>query len=543
MHSSIKVNDTCTTLEIGPNTWLKLQHVYDVVHTLQKVALTLESKQAMEKSREVLQDFVDNRLPVYGVSTQFGGDANCVQINGDEEQYLASMLNRQHNLIMALSCGVGELCSDEIVRATLLLRAQANAQGVSAIRVEVVEYILALLNNNCLPLMHRYGSVGSSGDLIPLASIALGIMGKQNLKKDNKILPAKEVLTQIGLKPLVLQIKEGLSIVNGSSFSTAIASTAVHKLCYLLPLSIAVLAVCCEAMLAIDNAYHPFVHQSKHHLGQIKIADFILECWKESANVRSLKKLRNTWKEALGDTQGEKFEHVQDFYSLRCIAHGFGPFWENLKNAVKVIEEEINSANDNPIIDSQEREIFHGANFMTDYIAVTSDHLRADIAKASTWLHAILANLIHPRKSRGLPANLIDNPEQQSGFKAVQIMVASLAIHNRSRTLPVSSVMLPTEGDNQDMVSLGTHSAFDLLEVTENYGLIIAALLIASAQAIEIRGLQNAGNMAQKISNFVRKRCPFVKEDRPLSNEIKQIAMDLSNPEQCKELIEPWFLT
>ena len=523
---------------LGKSRQLTLRDVYRIVTHGAEIELDDVAQQAMEASRNVLRRFVDDRLPIYGVSTQYGDDAYRVHVEGTYEEYLTSLVQRQRNVIRALNCGVGGESSEDVVRATILLRAQALAQGASGVRVELVEALLNLLRYSVSPVIYRYGSVGASGDLIPSSAIALTLIGEGQVRVQGKLMSAEDALRKAQLTPIVLQMKEGLALVNGTSYSTAIAALAVYRLCHLLPLSIAAAATMAEAMLATDSAYEPFVHDIKRHRGQIEVAKFVKNCWRGSGLIRSLKTLREEWRSALLDRGEAVQEHVQDFYSLRSLAHGFGPFYEDLERAVIWTEQEINSANDNPVIDTERKEIHHGANFLSDYIAVLGDQLRADIAKGSTWLHALLGNLIHPRKNRGLPSNLMPNPEKHTGFKTIQLLAASLAIHNRSRSLPVAAVMLPTEGDNQDMVSLGTHSAFDLAEVTENYANLVAIMLFAAAQAIELRGKDKASPLALQILKFVRSKSPFLNEDRPLHQEFIEITKSL----ETSGIIEPWFL-
>jgi len=503
------------------------------------VVLTERERMHMNQSRAVLQQFVDQRLPVYGVSTQFGDDAHRVHISGDYDDYLQSLVRRQNNVIQALGCELGEESTEEIIRATMLLRIHALAQGASGVRPEIVDAILELLRHDILPVLRRYGSVGASGDLIPLSALARVLTGGHQVRHGGKLLPASEGLRLAGIRPMLLQMKEGLAIVNGTSFSTALAAYATHKLCHLLPLSIAASAACAEAMRVMDSGYCAFVHESKHHRGSIQIANFVRLCWENSSLIRSLDALRGEWRDSLLSRGTAAQEHVQDFYSLRSIAQGFGPFYDDLERAVPWVENEMNSANDNPIIQVKENRIYHGANFLSDYIATICDQLRADIAKGSTWMHALLGNLVHPRKNRGLPANLVSDPEEYTGFKTIQLLAASLAIHNRSRSLPVAAVMLPTEGDNQDMVSLGTHSALDLLEVTENYARLTGIMCVAAAQALELRGIEKAGRVSRDIHAFVRRYVPFLGRDRALGDELAVLTDALWND---ASVVVPWFL-
>jgi phenylalanine ammonia-lyase len=501
-------------------------------------SLAYEARPRVRKSREVLDRFVDDRLPIYGVSTQFGDDAYRVQIHGTYPEYIESTVRRQNRVIQALGCGLGEEAPREVVRATMLLRAHALGQGASGVREELIDAILTLLCHDVCPVIRRYGSVGASGDLVPLATVALVLSGLHEVRRDGKVMPAKEALRDIGMGPWTFRMKEGLSLVNGTSYMTAIASLAVHRLCHLLPVALAAAATVSEAMLAMDDSYEPFIHRVKNHDGQVQVAEFVKGCWEGSSLIRPLARLRREWRDMVIERGEAVQEHVQDYYSLRALAHGFGPFREDLGRAVRWVEEEANSANDNPVIDGEGDKVHHGANFLGDYVAVACDQLRADVAKAGTWLHALLGNLIHPRKNRGLPSNLMPNPDEQTGFKTLQLLVAALAIHNRGRALPVCAVMLPTEGDNQDMVSLGTHSAWDLLECTDNFGRIVAVLLLGAAQAIEIRGVERSSNMAKRTHAFVRQRSPFLREDRVLSGELEVLAREAAGG----ELLPPWFL-
>lgn len=528
-------------LSIGKSHRLTLSELYNAVTNNDiEIILSKKDRERIVKSRQILERFIDDRLPVYGVNTQFGDDAYRINIKGDYDGYLVALNRKQHNVIRALACGMGDVCSKEITRATLILRAHALAQGNSGVRDEVINRLIHCIQLGIYPLMYHYGSVGASGDLIPMASIALTLMGEHPVCFQEKIILSRDAFSIIGVAPLELQMKEGLSIVNGTSFSTAIVALAVKKLCRFLPLSIAASASCAEAMLAMDSSYDPFIHETKNHNGQIRIAEFVRKCWEGSSLIRSLENLRREWRDNLLNEGVDSQEHVQDYYSLRSIAHGFGPFFENMERAVRWIEEEMNSSNDNPLIDSDANKIHHGANFLTDYIAVIADQLRSDVAKGSTWMHAILGNLVHPRKNRGLPSNLISDPNEYTGFKTLLLLVASLAIHNRMRTIPVSAVMLPTEGDNQDMVSLGTHSAFDLLEIAENYSRITAVLLLAAAQAIELRGKEKAGRTSQAILSFVRKIIPLIVFDRPLTQDLDKLVIEL----ETTEAITPsWFVT
>ena len=302
-------------IQIGKSHWLTLRELYRVsVQTDESVFIGDDDARRIEKARQVLNRFVEERLPIYGVSTQFGDDAYRVTIGGDYASYIESVVKRQVDVVRALGCGLGEICPQNIVRATLILRAHTLAQGASGVRKEVIDAILALLRHHIYPAIYRYGSVGASGDLIPLSAIALTLIGEHDVQFRGRLVSSAEALKVSNLFPLKLQMKEGLAIVNGTSFMTAIAAFAVYKLCRLLPLSLAAAATCVEAMQGMDSSYAPFVHESKYHRGQINVAEFVRHCWEKSKLIRSLDSLRLQWKEAVL-ARGEVLEeHVQDFY-------------------------------------------------------------------------------------------------------------------------------------------------------------------------------------------------------------------------------------
>lgn len=465
------------------NKQLNIRDVERVSRQFAKVKITSGSFRKMDQAAVILRKLIKSRVPIYGVSTQFGNDIHRIDENLNQRNdkiYLNSLKQRQLNLIKSLGCGLGEDVSQDIVRATILLRINALTRGASGARPLVVKELSHLLNNSVTLKIQRYGSIGASGDLIPLASIA-----------------------SVLAKRIKLEPKEGLSLVNGTSFMSAIATLTLYDLTRLFSIMLGGLAMTLEALLVVKKAYDPFVHKVKKHNGQIEVNKFFIKFWRKSKLVNE--------------------NGLQDFYSLRAIPQGFGPFYENLKLAVHWAENEINSVSDNPIISLTPPDIYYGANFMGYYITEACDILKIDIAQASSWLHAIIANLVHPRKSNGLPANLIEKPEKYSGFKPIQILAAALVVQNRKLSLPTQAVMIPTEGDNQDVNSLGVHAAFDLKEAYENLERLTAILLLAGAQALEFRGIKKASWASQKLHKLIRTAAPFLKKDKPLKNNIENI--------------------
>jgi phenylalanine ammonia-lyase len=249
----------------------------------------------------------------------------------------------------------------------------------------------------------------------------------------------------------------------------------------------------------------------KGHSGEMAVAKIIEEWWAGSRLTRNLEDAR---------TEGARDIGVQDYYSLRSVAQGFGALHENLERAVRWVESEMNSVNDNPIVVPGDGQVYHTANFMGYYVSSACDILRADVAQAATWIHALVANLVHARKNRGLPTNLIEDPTNSSGFRPIQILAASLAVQCRKLAQSHTAFVLPTEGDNQDVNSLGTHAAFDLRASVEHLEQLTGILLLAATQALELRGLSLAAPSSQAVVADYRREVKPLREDRLIQRDL-----------------------
>ena len=482
-----------------------------------RIDLSKESYVGMQRSLAFLKSYINKRVPIYGINTQFGDQVHLLDNHlksDDFSLYYRSINERQENLIKSHACGMGDSVSPEVVRVAMLLRAHCLAQGYSGVNPGIVEGILASLNVGIVPVVFKYGSIGASGDLIPLATIAAALIGENvNVHYQGDIMPAVNALELAGLKPLKPEMRDGLAMINGTSFMTAIASLALYNLRRLFKQMMMSIAMTLESLMVISSAYHPLVHHLKRQIGQNEINNFLVEFWKGSQLLSSLDELRNNY-------QGKA---VQDYYSIRSVAQGFGPFHENLETAITWIENEMNSVNDNPIVNVLDEHIHHNANFMGYYVTDACDMLKMNISQASTWLHALLANLVHPRKNGHLPANLVEHPERHNGFRPIQLLAASLAVQNRKLAQSHQAFSLPTEGDNQDVNSLGTHAALDFQEAVENLERLTAIMLLASVQALELRGIKKASYRAQSIFQVIREHSPTVIDCRVMHNELNKV--------------------
>lgn len=360
------------------------------------VSLEPRSRARMNECHAFFAGKVDSRVPIYGLNTQFGDQVVLLDEYLDDyegQRYQDSLMNRQTSLIKSHNCGMGEAAPTEVVRGAMLLRSRCLSRGYSGARPEVVEAYFEFLNRGITPDCFRYGSIGASGDLVPLATIAAAVVGEDvQVRYRDRTLPVRTVLNQLGLSPLQIQGREGLALINGTSFMSSIAGLALHDLRSLFDSMLSIIAMALESLLVVEDGYHPIVHELKGHRGELAVAARIRAAWAGSRLIRDLERARSEGTAEIG---------VQDYYSLRSVAHGFGVFHENLARAIQWVESEMNSVNDNPIVVPEHQQVYHTANFMGYYVSSASDMLRADIAQAATWLHALVANLVHPRKNRG----------------------------------------------------------------------------------------------------------------------------------------------
>jgi histidine ammonia-lyase len=503
---------------IGAGKTLSLLEANFLAKNKPLVQLSDQSRSLMKKSFTFLKNYMDAKLPIYGINTQFGDQVSLLDPHiqtENQDAYNESINMRQENLLKSHACGLGNIIDPEIIKVTMMLRAHCLAQGYSGVTQNVVTALLNFINNDIVPVVRCYGSIGASGDLIPLAMIAAALAG-ENVKVffRGEITLAPRAIEMAGLQAFKPICRDGLALINGTSLMTAMTSLSLHNLRRLFTQMLAAIAMSLEAMQVIESGYDPLVHQLKNHSGEIWINQFLRHFWEGSQLIIDLDALR---------ISNENVKSVQDYYSLRSIAQGFGPFYENLERAVFWIEEEMNSVNDNPIVDTATKKVLHAANFMGYYVLSACDMLKMDIAQASTWLHALLANLVHPRKNHHLPANLVENPGMHNGFRPLQLLAAALAVQNRKLAQCQQSFMLPTEGDNQDVNSLGTHAALDFKEAVANLERLVAIQLLAGAQALELRGIEKASHHSQKMYHAIREHSKKIAECRPMTDEIENL--------------------
>lgn len=503
---------------------LDLEDIISIARRHRAVALSLdpEFRDKIRRGREVLEEKLRAGEVIYGVNTGFGGNVKFVIPDGELEHH-------QRNLLEYHCCGVGDPLPEDVVRAATLLRANALARGLSSVREVVIERLLDLLNHDITPFVPRYGSVGASGDLCPSAYIARAMCGGGEVFYKGRLVPAGDALRKEHLEPLSLQAKEGLALLNGTTVMTGAGALVVDEASHLFQLSLGALAMTVEALGSSPDYFHPAIHMAKNHPGQLRVAEMLNSLLFDSKLAVPLDEIRHRV-EVAGRKARDLHEVVaageaiQSPYSLRCSPQGLGPMLETLEQIKTVVEREANSVNDNPLIDPASGRVYHTGNFFGAHIARAMDGLKLDMANLANWLHSLMALLMDERFSNGLPPSLSPHPGLYQGFKGAQITHSSLVTAIRHWSAPSLIHTLPTEQFNQDIVSLGTHSALTAMDMSGLLRNVVAISLLAAAQAIDLRkGAGSMGAGTKAIHRAIRSVSSFVEADRALDHDIRLV--------------------
>jgi histidine ammonia-lyase len=449
--------------------------------------------------------FIDTLLKeegfVYGVTTGYG-DSCTVSV----PLHLVEELPR--HLYTFHGCGLGSHFDAEQTRAILAARLNSLSQGFSGVRYRLLQQLAALLRHDILPLIPQEGSVGASGDLTPLSYVAAVLAGEREVLYQDRRQPAQAVLTRLDIEPLTLKPKEGLAIMNGTAAMTGLACLAYRRAEYLSQLTTRITSLASVALKG--NAYHfdEQLFSVKPHPGQNRIAE------------RLRADLQLSVAAPRHDTR------LQDRYSLRCAPHVIGVLEDSLPWLRQFIENELNSANDNPIIDAEGERVLHGGHFYGGHIAFAMDSLKTAVANLADLMDRQMAQLMDPKFNQGLPANLSGAEAGQAminhGFKAVQIAVSAWTAEALKLTMPASVFSRSTECHNQDKVSMGTIAARDCLRVLELTEQVAAAMLLAAVQGVELRGNREALSPAlENTCAQLREQAAFLDSDRAMEQELR----------------------
>lgn len=478
---------------------LGLTDCAEVITKKRLCRLAQGSKAVIKASYEVVGEVIKSGKTVYGVNTGFGSLANQTISSSNLQQL-------QHNLLLSHACGTGELLNDTTVALILLLKINNLAQGYSGVRLELIEALIALLNHEVYPCIPAKGSVGASGDLAPLAHLALPLIGVGEVRHHGKILTAEEGLKIAGLKPITLGPKEGLALLNGLQVSTAIVLQALLTAERLFNTAIVAGALSVDAASGSDVPFDARIHQARGHATQQEVAALYRDYLQGSA-------IRESHRDC---------KRVQDPYCLRCQPQIMGAVLHQMRFVRETLAVEVNAVSDNPLIFAQEGDILSGGNFHGEIIAMAADNLALAIAEMGANAERRIALLIDAHFS-GLPAFLVRDGGLNSGFMIAHVTAAACASDNKALAHPHAVDSLPTSANQEDHVSMATNAALRLQAMNDNTATILAIELLAACQGLEFHAPLSTSPKLVKIYQYVRQYVKPYDKDRYFAPDIARI--------------------
>jgi histidine ammonia-lyase len=489
---------------------LGVTEFYDVIFRETPILIDEEVIDTVEKSFEFLLNFSENKV-IYGVYKI--KDSQRIQL--------------QYNLIRSHASGTGNPIPIKYVRAAMLARLNTLSLGNSGVHVSVVKLMASLINKNIIPLIYEHGGVGASGDLVQLAHMALALIGEGQVFYKGELKNTKEVFELEGLQPITVELREGLAIMNGTSVMTGIGVVNTIYTRKLLNWMIACSSAINEIVQAYDDHLSEDLNKTKKHKGQRQIAASMREHLKDSDLTR--KREHHLYN---GSKEVAVFEEkVQEYYSLRCVPQILGPVLDTLNNVEKILIEEVNSANDNPIVNVAKKHVYHGGNFHGDYVSLEMDKLKIVVAKMSMLAERQLNYLLNSKLNDILPPFVnLGTLGLNFGMQGVQFTATSTTAENQMLSNPMYVHSIPNNNDNQDVVSMGTNAALITKKVIENAYEVVAIELITIIQAIEYLEVQDkVSSKTKEMFDQIREIVPAFTEDvvmYPYVNSVKEFLIN-----------------
>jgi len=481
---------------------LSLAQIAAVARAQEHVKLSGNARLRVERSRGIVEKIIAEGRTVYGVNTGFG-KLSDVHI---EQSQLREL---QLNLVRSHSCGLGPPLSVDEARAMLLLRANVLAQGYSGCRPALVETLIAMLERGVTPLIPEKGSVGASGDLAPLAHLALTVIGEGEAVYRTERLPSADALQRAQIEPLQLEAKEGIALLNGTQAMAAVGGLALHRADRVARLADVAGAMSLEALRGTPVAFDERIHAARPHAGQIDVAAHLRELLSDSE---------------IRQSHLENDPRVQDAYSLRCMPQVHGAVRGALSHAREIVEIETGSATDNPLVFSDTGEVLSGGNFHGAPLALSFDYAAMALTDLMSITERRIDRLVNPDSNEDLPPFLTSHPGPASGFMMMQIVAAALLNEAKVLAHPASIDNVPTDGGKEDHVSMGMTAATKLRSIVESAEQMIAIELITAAEGLEYRAPLQPGRGVKQAYDIVRQHVARLTADRAMSAEIQAIA-------------------
>jgi len=483
-----------------------------------RVELTPEIRDRVIASRKLLDEFVESGRVIYGVTTSVGGFVNWLIPSSLAEE-------TQNNILRSVQSNCGPHLDDHYVRASMLARINSLGRGCSAISIENLEKYVAMYNRGVLPCIPEKGSLGTSGDLGPLACIGLVGTGQWRAKFNGEVMPGGEAMKKAGIEPMKLSYKEGLALINGTSVMTAIAACLVAESKSLIKAYTLTSCMSLEVQKAKIMPFHPAAHRQKPHVGQGKIAACIYESLADSRMIVQDEEAEKWLRNLASDEPHGLDEQIEDAYSIRATPQVLGPVVDTTLFVQDTVETEINSSNDNPLIVVEDGEAVHNANFHGQYIANAMDQLAIVLVNMCNLSDRRNNRLLHPSLNGSLPPFLVkENAGVRMGLMGGQFLATSLTAEIRQMCMPMSIQSLPSTGDFQDHVSFGMNGARRTRDILDNARHILAFELICACQAADLRGTDQLSSATRRLHTLVREHVPYLDHDEPLTDHIEAIA-------------------
>ncbi len=495
---------------------LSLKEIEDYVFEKKKFTVNTEILEKVSESFNFLSGFHRDKV-IYGINTGFGPMAQFKVENGE-------LLQLQYNLIRSHSSGIGNALNETYARAVVLARINNFLQGNSGVNPDVVSQLVQFLNLEVSPEIFEHGGVGASGDLVQLAHLGLNLIGEGYVYDGGIRKKTEVVLENKKIKPLQLTLRDGLAIINGTSCMTGMGAVNIIYANRLVDWAIAASSIINEVVESFDDSFSKSLNDVKLHNGQRDVAKKMRLFLKDSSLIRDRKELF----EDAHEMQRSEFKNkIQEYYSIRCVPQIIGPIADTLDYAARVIENEINSTNDNPVVVPSENNVFHGGNFHGDYVSLEMDKVKLAVTKLSVLAERQLNFLMNPRLNNKFPAFLNSRKLGLNfGLQGMQFTATSTTAENQSLSNSVYVHSIPNNNDNQDVVSMGTNSAVIAKKVIENSFQVMAVLMIAVSQAIDLLPDAEKSKLStktKKLQQIIRSKASFIEEDKVQSEIIKDV--------------------
>ena len=504
---------------------MTLNELNDYVYSNKKIEISKEQSKKVLEAYNFLEAFSKKKV-IYGINTGFGPMAQF-RISDSELRDL------QYNLVRSHANGTGQRLPDEYVKAVMISRLNTFLLGFSGVSVGVVNTLEAFINNNIVPEIFEHGSVGASGDLVQLAHLALCLIGEGFCYENGERKKTADVLKAKNIDPLELKLRDGLALINGTSCMTGIGMINIIHAKRLMAWSVGISSVINEILNSYDDSFSKELNEVKLHSGQNEIAQRMRTFLKDSNFIKSREEHLFTNESFL---EQEEWQHkIQEYYSIRCVPQILGPINDAIEAAEKLVLEEANSANDNPIIRPDKNNVFHGGNFHGDYISYEMDKLKIGITKLSVLMERQLNFMLNHKLNDKFPAFLnAGKLGLNFGFQGVQYVATSTTAENKMLSNPMSVQSIPNNNDNQDIVSMGTNSAWIAKKVIENAFQVTSVHAMAVCQAIDLLEEKEKNAISTNSKKFydkIRTKSDFITEDVPVFESIKSVTTLLKNNE------------